>query len=335
MNLKSLNELELVAYTRKTVEKERRATSEVLRLLEEIEQRSIHLKRGYASLHAFAVGELRYSDAAAARRIHSMRLLKTLPIEEKASVEHKINQGEVHLSNLSTLQGFFVQERKSGRKSYSTQDKLKLLKEIESKSYREVQKRLAEISPEFGIPQEKERILTSDRSELKLVVDEKTLRKLKRLKELRSHVNPAMSYAELLDWMSDELLKRVDPLQKVRKPKKEGIGDQETSEAHASTPAPERLRARVRAIPNSIKRRAYLRAQGRCEYRDAHSAKVCGSTHLIQYDHVFPWSKGGEAVLDNIQLLCAQHNQRKSNRLTGSVLPRRQSSTVQPAIAHF
>lgn len=43
---------------------------------------------------------------------------------------------------------------------------------------------------------------------------------------------------------------------------------------------------------------------------------LCGiplSGAEIHYDHIFPWAKGGETVLENIQILCAHHNLAKGD----------------------
>jgi len=46
---------------------------------------------------------------------------------------------------------------------------------------------------------------------------------------------------------------------------------------------------------------------------------LCGevlSGDQIHYDHKTPWSKGGETVLENIQILCAKHNLAKGDYLS-------------------
>lgn len=50
--------------------------------------------------------------------------------------------------------------------------------------------------------------------------------------------------------------------------------------------------------------------------RDGNKCKLCGITvagENIHFDHIKPWSKGGETVLENIQVLCATHNLAKGN----------------------
>lgn len=50
--------------------------------------------------------------------------------------------------------------------------------------------------------------------------------------------------------------------------------------------------------------------------RDGNKCRLCGITVTgdnIHFDHIKPWSKGGETVFENIQVLCAQHNLAKGN----------------------
>ena len=50
--------------------------------------------------------------------------------------------------------------------------------------------------------------------------------------------------------------------------------------------------------------------------RDGNKCKLCGITvtgENIHFDHIKPWAKGGETILENIQVLCALHNLAKGN----------------------
>lgn len=55
--------------------------------------------------------------------------------------------------------------------------------------------------------------------------------------------------------------------------------------------------------------------------RDGNRCRLCGikcndGLHNIHFDHIIPWSKGGETTLDNLQVLCEDCNLAKSNILT-------------------
>jgi hypothetical protein len=50
--------------------------------------------------------------------------------------------------------------------------------------------------------------------------------------------------------------------------------------------------------------------------RDGNTCRLCGikvTGDNIHFDHIFPWSKGGETTLENLHILCAPHNLAKGN----------------------
>ena len=52
--------------------------------------------------------------------------------------------------------------------------------------------------------------------------------------------------------------------------------------------------------------------------RDGNRCRLCGiecndGLHNIHFDHIIPWSKGGETELDNLQVLCSDCNLAKGN----------------------
>jgi hypothetical protein len=60
-------------------------------------------------------------------------------------------------------------------------------------------------------------------------------------------------------------------------------------------------------IPSEIRRMVFERDGGRCV--------ECDSNFDLQYDHVLPVALGGATTAQNLQLLCADCNQRKSDSL--------------------
>jgi 5-methylcytosine-specific restriction endonuclease McrA len=60
-------------------------------------------------------------------------------------------------------------------------------------------------------------------------------------------------------------------------------------------------------IPTELRRAVFERDGGRCV--------ECGAMFDIQYDHVLPVALGGATTVENLQLLCAECNRRKSDSI--------------------
>jgi hypothetical protein len=83
----------------------------------------------------------------------------------------------------------------------------------------------------------------------------------------------------------------------------------EMSEAHAEY---KRLQAAIvpaktkTPIPNDIRWAVFE--------RDNFTCQNCGSRRLLEADHVYPESKGGKTVPENLQTLCQTCNRKKGAR---------------------
>ena len=72
-----------------------------------------------------------------------------------------------------------------------------------------------------------------------------------------------------------------------------------------------------RFIPQKIRRYIWKRDHGECSYVCPKTKNKCGSNHLLQIDHIQPFALGGSHHPDNLRLLCARHNQLRSQRTFG------------------
>lgn len=66
----------------------------------------------------------------------------------------------------------------------------------------------------------------------------------------------------------------------------------------------------TRFIPDWIKREVILRDGGRCTHTNWLGLR-CNKIKDLEYDHIEPWSKGGENTIENLRLLCKKHNRSK------------------------
>lgn len=71
-------------------------------------------------------------------------------------------------------------------------------------------------------------------------------------------------------------------------------------------------------VKHYTKREPSARLKVQVLMRDGNRCRLCGvecndGLHNIHFDHIIPWSKGGETVLENLQVLCSDCNLAKGN----------------------
>jgi hypothetical protein len=205
--LKHMKDSDLLSAAHERVRAEKAATLAVLHCLREIEQRRLHIARGFQSLFDFATRELGYSPAAAQRRILAMRLLREIP-----ALEAKIEQGLMTLDTAARAQGFFKQEEKLAGQ-VSLEKKKEVLAQLEGKSSRQCERILASRSsqPESFLRPDSIKPVGKSSVEVRFVAEEGLMKDLARLRELLSHKNPSISMAELIGEMAKIVLAKLDP----------------------------------------------------------------------------------------------------------------------------
>jgi hypothetical protein len=219
LNLKHLNDNELLSQTKMLTQKERHLLTQVLHHLREVDKRKLFSELGYQSLFEYAVKELRYSEGQAGRRIQAMRLLKELP-----ELESKIAEGKLSLSNISQAQSYFREAQKDlsrisiknttidrGRPCVSgitksavridTKSKMKILESLENKSAREGQRILLKMQPQTSLPKERQRLISESHTEVTFVIDQDLQKKINELRAFLGIKGANMSMAQLMDYM--------------------------------------------------------------------------------------------------------------------------------------
>ncbi|MDR3608238.1 MAG: HNH endonuclease signature motif containing protein [Oligoflexia bacterium] len=292
-NIKVLDDQSLISSTRELVKQELKITAEILHYLREIERRKLFADLGYGSLFEFCVRELKYSESAAQRRISSMRLLKELP-----ALEAKIETGALSLTVVSQAQTFFRNEEKAGNR-LNPEQKKEVLLELEGASSREAEKVLLTKSskPEAHIT-EQVRAITATVSEVKLALSEETLKDLEQLKGLLAHQHPHLSLSELVSILAKKMLNQLDP------------GKKEVQTRKAANPLPAPAVRKRQSIPAAVQRAVWKRDGSRCTH--VHLGRRCESTYQLQIDHILEVARGGGNEIENLRLVCRQHNIRSA-----------------------
>ncbi len=298
MSPKNLSDQELLRQTQNLVQKERALLSEILHHLKEVESRKLYSDLGYGSLFEYCLRELKYSEGQAGRRIQAMKLLRDLPQSEQRELEKKIESGALNLSHICQAQSFFTQVSKVAEGPKLDQKaKLQVLSELENKSARQSQALLLEKSAQIGgsqpLPQEKERVLSEEHSELRLVISRELRQKLERVRCLLGPKALSMSWGELMAAMADLSLQALQD-------KKFGKRREITT---SGKPCIKPQAKKARSLSKIQKWRVWKRDGGVCGN--------CGSEQNLQVDHVIPVAKGGGAQDGNLRLLCGNCNIRE------------------------
>lgn len=300
MNLFQINDTDLLIQIKSFVQSERDLIVKILHHLREIERRRLFSDLGYKSLFDYAVGELKYSEGQAGRRIQAMRLLKELP-----ELETKIATGVLSLSNLQQAQSFFREAQAAEpRRIVTPTEKFDVLAKLENKSVREAQKELLKINPTQALPKEKERVVTETSSEVRFLMSDKLKAKLEGVRSLLGAKGAMMSYAELFDVMSDISLAALESKQFGKKRTQEMPKDKALDAASKVNTNDD-----SRYISKALKHQIWQRDKGAC--------KNCGSQRNLNYDHIKPIALGGPTTFENLRLLCFQCNQRASTKIFG------------------
>ena len=273
----ALSDRELLRETRNLVRHERHLQGAVIDHLSEIEARGLYLQRGFSSLFDYAVRELGYSDAAAARRIGAMRLCADQP-----DAREGLRDGSLTLSAAAELQWAFDRQRRRGSISGTAAiapagtpaadsapavplapaeppplvldavGRQKLVEEAAGKSARQVRRMLVDLDPELAPPADRVRPLGDGRYELKATIDAQCQQGLEHLRGLLSHVDPRMTMGQLVGRLVREALDRHDP----SRPPRRARGGSRPADAKADaprTPTPESQPAVERRAASTTK----------------------------------------------------------------------------------
>ena len=291
----------LLEQTRMLARHEQALQLSVLDHLREIDARRLYLRLGYSSLFDYTVRELHYTEAAAWRRIKAMRLCRetrgvrerlqdgSLNLSNAALLQNSFERwdrnggGRVAAGSAEAGPGAAesgaagtsaapdagsapaaVPGKAAGARLpvLDAHARQQLVERAMGKSTRQVQQMLAEVDPQAAVPAERLRTLGDGRWELKAVIDGECQRGLQQLRELLSHVDPHLTFGQLVGRLVREGVARYDPSRPPRRKRRKSdpAGDEcsaetagrETADRVAAAAAAENpRRAEKSAVPTT------------------------------------------------------------------------------------
>lgn len=291
-NIRQASDHELMSNFEFLVKTERKITHQVLQCILEIENRKLHLDRGYSSLFDFMVKGHGYSESAAYRRIQSARLLRQVP-----EISKSIESGSLSLTQVSQLSTALRQkEVKLQNMSVATKDKVqKILKTIENKNTAETRLVLTQALDWKPQKLEHAEIQKDESVNLGLNFEKSEWELMEKLRAWLSHQNPSLKWKDLLLLLAQKELK--EPPQRKATPERKWVVSLKNTEKAISR----RVRVEVRKA-----------AGHQCEYRDPKSGRRCEASHFLEIDHRLPRALQGGNELQNLRLFCRSHNQKSA-----------------------
>lgn len=299
--LNRLNDLELETNLRNLISKERQLLHLILEHILEVDTRKLYLERAYSSLYEYLTQEFQYSGSAAMRRIEAARLLRNVP-----ELGGYIQRGDINLTQIGEFSRAIKEKEKMGAETVSALLKSELLVKISGKTIQETQKDLAQALDIQVVDYDKKRIQQDDSVRIELTVSKDVYELLEKCKDLASHKlerkENGSSLAALIELLAESFIgKEVAGEKSQTKLGGDGsvISSQEKPHLKTNKTLTPKTRSHV------------LKRDGCCQYNDSKTGKQCSSTYLLQVDHKKSrWAGGGHSV-ENLQILCANHNLQK------------------------
>jgi hypothetical protein len=299
------------------------STAVLIATLAEVDARRLYLPAGYSSMFAFCVGKLHMSEDESYKRIQAARLGRSYP-----TILPALADGRIHLSGLLTLAAHLTPENAAElieASAHKTRAQIELLlaerfpmpdlvTSIEAIPASTCPEHVCETSEQLApgrvelcgptppAPEPRPRItpLAPQRFGMQVTIDAETEALLRDVQALLGHAIPSGDLAAVL---RESLKLAKQALEKRRY-------------AQVSEPRPGRRTKSARHIPAHVRREVWRRDEGRCTFVGENGHR-CESRTRLEFDHVLPVARGGEATKANIQLRCRPHNQFEAERIYG------------------
>jgi 5-methylcytosine-specific restriction endonuclease McrA len=333
--IKSLSDDELLRRLSELLARSRRAETELVAHIAEVDARRLYAREASPSMFAYATEVLHLSEHEAYLRITVARASREHPM-----LLELLTDGRLHLSGIAKLVPHLTLENREG-----------LLERAAHKTKRQIEELIAELSPKSDV-RARVRKLPAPRKAGPTAVeptrqseglpesgllsgeDRETARALgpNRVRgalptppppgrpaveplaparyrvqftasaELREKLarlqalSPGADLAQVIELAVTERLERVEAKRFARvKKPRKSLENADTAPSSRYIPAP-------------VRRAVYERDGGRCTYADAKGRRCNAHRSLEFHHHARPYARGGEHSVENLRLCCKLHN---------------------------
>jgi hypothetical protein len=286
-------------------------------------------------MYSYCVAELHLSEDAAYKRIQAARAARQFP-----AIFEAVADGRLHLAAVCLLAPHLTAENAG-----------ELIAAATDRSKAEVERLLAERFPQPELPQRVEAIparsgsvesqdaidrqlapgqveappqrpkltpLAPQRYGIQFTADQETLELLRQVQALLGHELPSGDLAQVFKRALKLLVHELE------------------RRKFAATARPRRgarpPSANPRHIPAHVKRAVRERDRDQCTFR-SEGGQRCPARTRLEFDHIEPVARGGQATVDGVRLRCRAHNQFEAERSFGAGFMTRKREGAQQAAA--
>jgi 5-methylcytosine-specific restriction endonuclease McrA len=270
---------------------------------------------------------MRYSGAAAHRRIEAARLMTSVP-----SVAISLQSGGLNLSQVADIQKAVKIAEKIHKEVVSNEIKAELVEKVLSQTVAATQQICAEMLNIPALQAEKLKTQKDHSKRIEFTFSEVQFAKYEKLRDLYAEKNfknkRTPNMADVLETLFDIILKR-DELTDTRSKNRKASPPEKTKDVEA-------LGADLEGVPNSNdtaartstrdensisasevkwhsltskRKKLILQRDECCQFMDSKTGRVCGSRFNLEVDHIQPKWDGGSHDAGNLRVLCRAHNQ--------------------------
>lgn len=277
-----------------------RTQAHIVAHLAEVEARRLHSRAGYHSLFEYCLIGLGFSEFEAYFRISAARIARNFPVAFEL-----LERGEIHLSTLHLLRLYLTPDNHA-----------QLLEDARRKTKRQVEALIAQRFPRPNVPPNSRPLprteaLSPGYQRLELTVTDAFMAELERACDRLSHANPTYDLAVVLERALAALHRDLDKgrLGPERPaPPKAATDSSPAQEIQSkSESVPQKPRVGRTHVPWAVSRAVAERDEHRCTFISA-DGRRCRARGFLQIHHEQPWARNGADTLENLRLLCAEHN---------------------------
>jgi len=265
------------------------AESELISILQTIDENKGFRLMGYASLFAYATKALHLSEAHAYTLITVSRKAKEIPELKKA-----ISEGVITTNQARRITSVITPENKT-----------QWIDKAATLSQRELEKEIVKVAPEQAV-RETMKYVAPVRVKLVCGINEGLMKKLQQVQDILSQQKrSAASLEEALDELTRFYLEKKDPVKKAKRV----LGKPPRNSARYEKPVslPKAAGGRRTAIPARIKHEVMKREGGQCSHKLPDGSR-CEQKRWLAFHHRKAVAEGGTNTSGNLTLLCHSHH---------------------------